>query len=297
MGLLDFVKSADPFKVKVGERALAENEIPLITETADRVISPSLQTISLVDQTIQDELNVNSGKRKKRVAFVFGSSLAKKAQTEGIGEQAATSFGSAAAKTEDATSSSVTPTLEHSLEDAPRDNVRMRLPSGRFVVLPSGSADTDKPATSHVVLLVSSSQDGASMPVVESAGDGHPLSAPELETGTLSNLLDHVTLPRYWAMLYNQHDAGFLESFNINSAQHRDAKVAELKAKLEKSESEAVEVEELRKRASNLEAMVAVKGQVVGKSKMQEEFVSHQDAAELHFMEHVVELDARIADV
>ncbi|GJZ53541.1 hypothetical protein Tco_0608426 [Tanacetum coccineum] len=57
MGLLDFVKSVDPFKVK---------------------------TISLVDHTIQDELNVNSGKRKKKVAFVSGSPLVKKARTEGI---------------------------------------------------------------------------------------------------------------------------------------------------------------------------------------------------------------------
>ncbi|GKF58951.1 hypothetical protein Tco_0175737, partial [Tanacetum coccineum] len=56
IGLLDFVKSADPFKVKVGEQTLAENEVPLITETKDRVISPFLQTINLVDNTIQDEL-------------------------------------------------------------------------------------------------------------------------------------------------------------------------------------------------------------------------------------------------
>ncbi|GJW33018.1 hypothetical protein Tco_0053050 [Tanacetum coccineum] len=45
MGLLDFVKSADPFKVKVGEQTLAENEVPLIIETGDRVISPSLSSM------------------------------------------------------------------------------------------------------------------------------------------------------------------------------------------------------------------------------------------------------------
>ncbi|GJR96676.1 putative ribonuclease H-like domain-containing protein [Tanacetum coccineum] len=38
MGLLDFVNSADPFKVKIGERTLAENEVPLITETEDRSV-------------------------------------------------------------------------------------------------------------------------------------------------------------------------------------------------------------------------------------------------------------------
>nr|GFD06693.1 hypothetical protein [Tanacetum cinerariifolium] len=111
----------------------------------DRVISPSLQTISLVDHTIQDELNVNSGNRKKRVAFVSGSPPVKKARIKGIvisdsrpstagksptalqrlirqGEQAAAGSGSAAAATEDATSSSVTPTPERALEDAPYDN-------------------------------------------------------------------------------------------------------------------------------------------------------------------------------
>ncbi|GJT92026.1 ribosomal protein S2 [Tanacetum coccineum] len=79
MGLLDFVKTADPFKVKTGERTLAENEVPLLTETEDRVFSPSSQPMSLVDHTIRDELNVNSGKRKKRVAFTSGSLPVKKA--------------------------------------------------------------------------------------------------------------------------------------------------------------------------------------------------------------------------
>ncbi|GJW16677.1 hypothetical protein Tco_0024113 [Tanacetum coccineum] len=60
MGLLDFVRALDPFKVKVGERTLAENEVPLVTKIEDRVVSPSSQTICLVDHTIQDELNVNS---------------------------------------------------------------------------------------------------------------------------------------------------------------------------------------------------------------------------------------------
>ncbi|GJU82042.1 hypothetical protein Tco_1284407 [Tanacetum coccineum] len=282
ISLLDFVKSADPFKVKVGEQNLVENEVLLNTETKDRVISPSPQIISLVDHTIQDELNVNSGKRKKKVAFVSGSPPVKKPQTEGIvisdsqpstagksptalqrlirqGEQAAAGSGSAAPATEDATSSSITPTLEHALEDALHDNVRTRPPTGCFVVLSSSSADTDIPAASQVVPLVSSSHAGVSVPATESAGDGHPLSVPEFETGvtflnfrfggvttgTLSTtpshgssaddfyesqtiesatamnvLLDNVTPPGYWAALRNQSDVGFLNAFNINSAQH-----------------------------------------------------------------------------
>ncbi|GKB75434.1 hypothetical protein Tco_0942329 [Tanacetum coccineum] len=113
---------------------------------------------------------------------------------------------------------------------------------------------------------------------------------------TCRNLLDHVTPPGYWAMLRNQHDAGFLDSFNINSAQHRDAEVAELKAKLEKSESEATEVEELRKGVFDLEAMFSIKvGEAASLTaqNIREEFLSHQDATKRCF----AELDARNADV
>ncbi|GJW07478.1 hypothetical protein Tco_1569901 [Tanacetum coccineum] len=182
MGLLDFVNSADPFKVKTGERTLAENEVLLVTETEDRVISPSPQPISLVDHTIRDELNVNAGKRKKRVAFVSGSPPVKKAQTEGSG-QANTGSGSATPATEDATSSSVTPTPEHAPED---DNVRTLPPTSRLVVLSSGSADTDIPTSLQVVPPVSLVQAGVSVPVTEPVSDGRTSSAPELEAGTLS---------------------------------------------------------------------------------------------------------------
>ncbi|GKG53424.1 hypothetical protein Tco_0552692, partial [Tanacetum coccineum] len=92
---------------------------------------------------------------------------------------------------EDATSSSITPTLEHALEDALHDNVRTRPPTGRFVVLSSSSADTDILAASHVVLLVSSSHVGVSVLATESAGDSHPLSVHEFETGTLSATPSH----------------------------------------------------------------------------------------------------------
>nr|GEX28174.1 putative transposase (putative), gypsy type [Tanacetum cinerariifolium] len=40
MGLLDFVKSADPFKVNTSERTLAESEVLLLEETEDMFISP-----------------------------------------------------------------------------------------------------------------------------------------------------------------------------------------------------------------------------------------------------------------
>ncbi|GJV87363.1 retrovirus-related pol polyprotein from transposon TNT 1-94 [Tanacetum coccineum] len=122
MGLLDFVNSADPFKVKIHERTLAENEVPLITETEDRVMSPSSQTISLVDHTIQDELNVNVGKRKKSVAFVYGLLSVKKSG------QADTGFGSAAPSPKDATCSSITPTSERASRGDIYDNADVNVP-------------------------------------------------------------------------------------------------------------------------------------------------------------------------
>ncbi|GKB62271.1 hypothetical protein Tco_0918457 [Tanacetum coccineum] len=274
MGLLDFVKTADPFKVKTGERTLAENEVPLLTETEDMVIAPASQPMSLVDHTIQDELNVNSGKRKKRVAFISGSLPGKKARTEGIvisdawpstvgkypsalqrlsrqNEQASTGSGSAAPVTEDVTSSFATPTPDFAHEDASHDNA-----------VPPVTLDSA----------------GATVPVAAPTGGDHPASGSGPEAGTLfatpsqgssaddfydpvtcRNLLDHITPPAYWAALRNQHDAMFLDALNVNSAQHRDAEIVDLNAWLEKSEAETAEVVELRWRMSNLEATVAVR--------------------------------------
>ncbi|GKD91111.1 hypothetical protein Tco_1366618, partial [Tanacetum coccineum] len=309
MGLLDFVKSDDPFKVKVGERTLAEDKVMLITETKDRVISHSPQTISLVDHTIQDELNVNSGKRKKMVAFVSGEPPVKKARTEGR-------------------------MLLLLLLLLQRGMLlRMHPPSGRFVVLSSSSANTDIPVASQVVPLVSPSQAGASVPAAESAGDSYPLPAPEHETGTLSatpshdssaddfyesqtidsatamnvyvpnwnvtnnarvndpviccNFLDHVTPPDYWAALRNQGDVG---------------RVSDLEAAISLNIDEAASLTTqnigLLEKVSALELeRDSLKNQVVGEGKMREEFMSLQDVAERRFTERATELDASIADV
>ncbi|GKB12693.1 hypothetical protein Tco_0846616, partial [Tanacetum coccineum] len=205
----DFVKSVDPFKVKVGERTLAENEVPLVTKTEDRIIPPSMQTISLVDHTIRDELNVNSDKKKKKVAFASGSPPAKKARNECIvnsnsrpstvgkspsalqrlsrqNEQASTGYGSAAPATEDVSSSSVTPTPEFAHEDASHDNVRTRPTSGRFIVLSSGSMDADILDSPQVVPPVTLDSNGVNAPVAASMGGDHRSSGSGPEAGVLS---------------------------------------------------------------------------------------------------------------
>ncbi|GJS81626.1 hypothetical protein Tco_0748167 [Tanacetum coccineum] len=111
------------------------------------------------------------------------------------------------------------------------------------------------------------------------------------------NLLDHITPPGYLVALHNQSNASFLDSFNINSAQHtcmlyelrlryeheimtrekfqkkftdnyvvvqqRDVEIAALKTRLEKAEGEAAEVVALRSRVSELEGGMAVKSEEV----------------------------------
>ncbi|GJW40238.1 zinc finger, CCHC-type containing protein [Tanacetum coccineum] len=78
MGLLDFVKSFGPFKVKVRERTLGEGEVSLSNETEDMVISPSHNVIRIFEHTVVDELKGVIGKKKKRVAFNNGLSSEKK---------------------------------------------------------------------------------------------------------------------------------------------------------------------------------------------------------------------------
>nr|GEU84864.1 transposase (putative), gypsy type [Tanacetum cinerariifolium] len=290
MGLLDFVKSADPFKVKVRERT-------------DRVISPSLQTIILVDHTIRDELNVNSGKRKKMVAFASGSLPVKKAQTEGIviydswpdtagkspfalqrlsrqNERASTGSGSAVPATEDVTSSFVTHTPQFAHKDASHDNV-----------VPLVTLD---PTGANAHVAASMSGDHRSPVLNVYVPNWNVVNNDRLASlVTCRNLLDHVTPPGYWAALRNQHDAMFLDAVNVNSAHHvcmvfelrlryeheimirenfekkftdgaaiiqqRDAEIVDLNTRLEKYEADAAEVIELRKRVSDLEATISVK--------------------------------------
>nr|GEW44561.1 hypothetical protein [Tanacetum cinerariifolium] len=269
------------------------------------------------------------------------------------GEQATVGSGSAAPVTEDATSSFVTLTLERALEDAPHNNVVPLVSSSQAgASVPVAESAGDDRHLSDLKLETGALS--ATLSQGYSANDFYKSQTINSATAlnvyvpnwsvtnnaridnpvTCRNLLDHVTSPGYLAMLRNQHDAGFLDSFNINSAQHvawfsnckRDAEVAEFKAKLEKSESEAAKMEELRKCVSDLEATVSVKvgeaaslaasyvgllekvsalefhndglkSQVVGESKMREEFLSCQDAAKRRFAKRAVELDDRIADV
>ncbi|GJU65957.1 hypothetical protein Tco_1252216 [Tanacetum coccineum] len=335
MGLFDFVKSADPFKVKTDERTLAK-----------------------------DELKVNNVKKKKRVAFVVGSPLVKRARTMDVavsdtrpatagkspmalrrlikqGVDDAAGSGSAAPATEDFVSSFVTPISEHEYQDGSdhSDNVRTCPPSGRFTILSSSSADTDIPASPQVVQSATDA--------VELEGEVRGTSAPEtviyvphwnVTNGVqmdhpiiFHNFLDHLTPPGYWASLRNQSNARFLKCFNINSAQHtsmvselrlrfehkimsrekfekkftesaaiiqqRDAEIADLKVKLEKDEREVAEVIALRQHVSELEAAATAKAsKVVALIKQNVELSGKVSALELVHGELDVKVSELTAD-
>nr|GEV94483.1 hypothetical protein [Tanacetum cinerariifolium] len=170
MGLLDFVKSPDPFKVKFGERTLAEIEVPLLTETTDMVVTPSDQTKHLVSHTISDEIREHFGKNKKKVGFSTILTPVKKARTGGVvvtelvsttaekspaviqklitqSGKANLGSGSAAFHAKEFVSSSITPTPDHEdHEDSGLThdgNVQTHRAFERYVILTSSSKHED----------------------------------------------------------------------------------------------------------------------------------------------------------
>ncbi|GKE01051.1 hypothetical protein Tco_1389034, partial [Tanacetum coccineum] len=213
MGLLDFVKSTDPFNVKVGERTLADDKVPLLEETGDIVISPSAQPISLVDHTIEDELKAN----------VEGVKISEPVPT--IAEKFVSFY--------------VTPTPE---PDVPNDsgltpdvNVQTRRVPERFVVMISSSerGDTDvflrvKSPLPHVT--------AASLNVgfIDGAGASSiPRDNARTSTFVLGkgSPIDEFYEYEHEIMSRERFQKKFTESCTV--IQQRDAKIAALKAKLE----------------------------------------------------------------
>ncbi|GJR43104.1 hypothetical protein Tco_1311207 [Tanacetum coccineum] len=316
MGLLDFVKSVDPFRVKTGERTLADGEVPLLTKTADMVVAPSDQVVRLVSHTIADEIKEHSGKNKRKVGFSNVTPPVKKARAGGvrINEPVATTVGkspaviqklitqsdqaqvdseAAASRAEEFVSSSVTPTPEHDYEDESisthDDNVAPPVSSLHV--------DVDIAATGHVV------ETGDSF--VPRAGVGEP-SVLGNETGTSSTALDHGSPVDDF---YNSHTVDSVIAHNIyvpkwdvtNDAQmddpamcrnlvdhlpppacffevvqQRDAEIVVLKTMLEKAENDVVGVVKLRRRVSELEATTAAKAEELAGFSVQNAKLSGQ---------------------
>nr|GEW73708.1 hypothetical protein [Tanacetum cinerariifolium] len=166
MGLLDFVKSADPFKVKIDERTLAKNEVPLSVETEDMVISsftklrnhtnvlsgfniniikkPSISLIAEIGLILRHSNMINQVAAKGKIVY---PSIPIKLVDHTIVNELEEHAGKK--KRKEFVSSSVTPTLEQNVD------VQTRRVPEQFVVVSSGSehGDTD------VSLMAKSPQD------------------------------------------------------------------------------------------------------------------------------------------
>nr|GEU38705.1 hypothetical protein [Tanacetum cinerariifolium]GEU38718.1 hypothetical protein [Tanacetum cinerariifolium] len=195
---------------------ICHSRVPLLTETADVVVNPSPQMIRLVTHTytILDEINIHSGKNKRKVGASVGPPATKKARTGGvsINEPNATTIGkslaviqklinqanvdseAAASRAEEFVSSSVMLTPECDYEDdfvSNHDyNVRTCPPFCRYVVLSSSSADTDILTSPQVVPPIPYVQTNAGImaaePVAEPVDGTHGSSILKTEVGGLS---------------------------------------------------------------------------------------------------------------
>nr|GEV95781.1 hypothetical protein [Tanacetum cinerariifolium] len=139
---------------------------------------------------------------------------------------------------------------EYVLEDVSHDNVRTHPPSCRFVVLSSGSAD---PASPLFVSPVTSAPTVVNAPVVRPAGDSRRSSGTGPKPGAFSTTSSQGSSADDF---YESQTIDFAFALNVYK---RDAEIADLKARLEKSEAEDAEVIELRKHLFDLEATVAIK--------------------------------------
>ncbi|GKD53152.1 hypothetical protein Tco_1286539 [Tanacetum coccineum] len=273
MGLLDFVKSTDPFKVKTGERTLTEGEVPLLTDTADMVVAPIVQTIRLVDHTIVNELEEHAGKKKRKVVFnppALGLSF--KAGRRVL------DLSSFRHPSKEIMSSSVTPTPEG---DVPEDSGSSqdlndqahRLPN-RYVVVTSNSKHGDvnvdgspkaKSPSPHVEVKIKNAK-GVAVEFADRAGTS---SIPGNNAKTFAFVLDDESpTDEFYGLIspfLYEHEIMlreiFKKKFTDSSVviQQMDAKIVALKAKLETAEKESTEVSGLYGRVSKLEAEVVAK--------------------------------------
>ena len=81
MDLFAFINQSDPFKVRTGERTLKPGEATLLKETADRVVEPTENTVSLIHHTVAQEVGASQAEKKagkKRVRITDPAAPKKK---------------------------------------------------------------------------------------------------------------------------------------------------------------------------------------------------------------------------
>ncbi|GKB06128.1 hypothetical protein Tco_0834361 [Tanacetum coccineum] len=252
MGLLDFVKSADPFRVKTGERHLLRASWRACMEEEKKVVfdNPPMKKARARGGKISEPLPTTVGKSPtalKRPELQSGPQGAEFRSTCHVPEGFAV----------------VTSNSEHGDTQV---SLRVKSPLPHVKVENIAAEFTDVAGASSI------------------PGDNAETSTFVLDEGSPNNyvlccnLLDHITPPGYWVALRNQTNAGFLNSFNINSAQHacmvsklcfaRHAEIVALKAKLEEAKKEVADVSGLRGHVSELEVRVVAKSEeIIGLNK------------------------------
>nr|GEY14744.1 hypothetical protein [Tanacetum cinerariifolium] len=297
MGLLDFVKSADPFKVKTEERTLAEGEVK---EHAGRK-KKRVVFLKLPAKWLKSDATSSS----EATPLIDGKSPTSLRRLKLQSEPSGVGSSSIPPHVEEFVSSSVTliPELDaYEGSGSSQDGGVRTHHASMGIVVSSSSRLDDEVAAPRVEDVAAGSARGT---VDTSTADniyvpewGVPNGARVGNPALCRNLLDHITPPGYWATLRNLPLPTLLDGFNFNYSQHtcmfselrlwyeheimtrekfqkkftdtcavvqqRDAKITVLRTRLEKAERKAVDVVSLCGRVSELEAGVAVKSQEVG---------------------------------
>ncbi|GJV49523.1 hypothetical protein Tco_1439735 [Tanacetum coccineum] len=279
MGLLDFVKFANPFKVKVGERTLPKNEVLLLTETEDRVIALSGQTLRLMDHTIMDELRGAAGKKNRKVSFSAGPPPEKKDRAGSIviSKPNLTTIGKTSATLR---------TLEHECHDESGSthggNVRTGPAYDRFVILTSifEPMDTDAIVFPKVISPITCVQIEA-----EAAAAG---PKAECEAADVVVLRKRVFEMETAAAAKAEELAGLSVQMMSCWGRYPDSDLSGLGSIRD----------ELKSQVSKLEAdCEGLCGEIASEAKMRAEIKSIQDAEAQRITQWNVELDARIAEL
>ncbi|GKC70062.1 hypothetical protein Tco_1115945 [Tanacetum coccineum] len=297
MGLFEFINTFDSFKVKIGERTLAEGEVFLLKETEDQLIPPSDEIITVVDHNITDELkDAATGNGKKRVAFDGAEPLVKKSKTAPFAapsekKKTASTTGKTLAAlkkivtldtiqdtsgSDPATTFVPSPTPEY-LDES--DSVQI----GGFRMFPKQTkavtvttSPVHEAGTSSVALDDTSPvNDIYEYHTIDSA-KAKNVYVPkwnitndfELDDPWLCrNFVDHIPPPGYWASLQNLPSLDFLEQYNMSSD---------------------------RQACMNFELRLS---KVKGEDEVRREFMALQDVQAKCIEDHVAKLGERLNDL
>ncbi|GJX00192.1 hypothetical protein Tco_0184105 [Tanacetum coccineum] len=237
MGLLDFVKSSDPSRVKTVERTLVENKVPLSRETEDMVISPSRETLRLIDHTITYELQSVASKRKRNVAS--NDDMPPPVKKVGSGQQDVGS-GSANAAMEDFVSSSLLNSITRVNSLIPYVQTEAAWTGPVHDTRTSSTPGHEAGTSSSAPGGVSSVDEFYESQTIDSTTTHHIYVLNWDLTNDCQidyvvmcrNFIDHILPPDYWVFIRNQTDSDFLNRLNANTTQNA-CMVSELRLRYE----------------------------------------------------------------